>query len=58
LALNNERTSLQLQAREFAANVALVKAVGGGWDAGQLQARSGASPTESGPVASNDTTSK
>ena len=33
LALTAERTALQLQSREFAANVALVKALGGGWPA-------------------------
>jgi len=38
LALTNERTALQLQGRQFAAGVALVKAVGGGWNASQLQA--------------------
>ncbi|HEY0201359.1 MAG TPA: efflux transporter outer membrane subunit [Burkholderiaceae bacterium] len=35
LALTAERTALQLQAREYAASVALVKAVGGGWNAAQ-----------------------
>ncbi|WP_431275151.1 efflux transporter outer membrane subunit [Variovorax ureilyticus] len=59
LALNNERTALQLQGRQYAASVALTKAVGGGWDARRLQARSGASPTAtsaaaSGPVASTN----
>ena len=54
LALNNERTALQLQGRQFAANVALVKAVGGGWDASQLQARSDASPMDTAPVAAID----
>jgi outer membrane protein TolC len=59
LALNNERTALQLQGRQYAASVALTKAVGGGWDASQLQARSGASPmatsaAASGPVASTN----
>lgn len=44
LALNNERTALQLQSRQFAAQVALVKALGGGWDASQLQASADASP--------------
>ncbi|WP_213956136.1 MULTISPECIES: efflux transporter outer membrane subunit [unclassified Variovorax] len=52
LALNNERTALQLQGRQYAASVALVKAVGGGWDASQIQAGTAASPTTSGPVAS------
>jgi len=36
LALSAERTSLALQAREYAASVALIKAVGGGWDASQM----------------------
>jgi outer membrane protein TolC len=40
LALTAERTSLQLRARQFAASVALIKAIGGGWDAGQLTAAS------------------
>ncbi len=31
LALNNERTALQLQGRQMASSVALVKALGGGW---------------------------
>ena len=53
LALNNERTALQLQARQFAANVTLVKAVGGGWDASQLQARSDASPMDTAAVATS-----
>jgi len=38
LALTSERTALQLEGRQFAASVALVKAVGGGWNAAQLQA--------------------
>ena len=54
LALNNERTALQLQGRQFAANVALVKAVGGGWDASQLQARNDASPMDTPAVATTD----
>jgi NodT family efflux transporter outer membrane factor (OMF) lipoprotein len=37
-ALTADRTVLQLRAREFAASVALIKAVGGGWDASQLPA--------------------
>jgi NodT family efflux transporter outer membrane factor (OMF) lipoprotein len=44
LALNNERSALQLQSRQFAAQVALVKALGGGWNASQLQASADASP--------------
>jgi NodT family efflux transporter outer membrane factor (OMF) lipoprotein len=53
LALNNERTALQLQGRQYAASVALVKAVGGGWNASQIQASTAASPatTASGPQA-------
>jgi len=58
LALNNERTALQLQGRQYAASVALIKAVGGGWDASQLQASSGASPmatsTAAGPAPSTN----
>ncbi len=33
LLLNNERSALQLQGRQFAASVALIKATGGGWEA-------------------------
>jgi NodT family efflux transporter outer membrane factor (OMF) lipoprotein len=33
LSLNSQRAALQLQGREFAASVALVKALGGGWQA-------------------------
>jgi outer membrane protein TolC len=51
LALNNERTALQLQGRQYAASVSLVKAVGGGWNAGQLQALDAASPIPSDPRA-------
>jgi len=47
LALNNERTALQLQGRQYAANVALIKAIGGGWKASELQAGKGASPIAS-----------
>ena len=34
--LQNERTDLDLQTRQFIASVALVRALGGGWDASQL----------------------
>lgn len=43
LALTAERTALQLQGRRYAASVALVKALGGGWDAAQLPAMARAS---------------
>jgi hypothetical protein len=36
LALSNERAALQVQGRAYAASVALIKAVGGGWCTGQL----------------------
>lgn len=36
LALTNERASVQLLGRQFAASVSLVKAIGGGWSAAQL----------------------
>ncbi|WP_353235382.1 efflux transporter outer membrane subunit [Diaphorobacter ruginosibacter] len=36
LALTNERSALQAQGRAYAASVALIKAVGGGWSAAQL----------------------
>lgn len=53
LALNNERTALQLQSRQFAAHVALVKALGGGWSASQLQASADASPVADASSSSN-----
>lgn len=46
LALTNERNSLQAQGRAFAASVALVKALGGGWTTGQLPEDSAASRQE------------
>ena len=36
LALTNERAAVQLQGRQYAASVALIKAVGGGWRAEEL----------------------
>lgn len=36
LALSNERAALQVQGRAYAASVALIKAVGGGWCTAQL----------------------
>ena len=36
LALTNERTAVQLEGRQYAASVALIKAIGGGWHAEQL----------------------
>ncbi|WMD23258.1 efflux transporter outer membrane subunit [Achromobacter seleniivolatilans] len=36
LTLSNERTAVQLRGRQMVASVALVKAVGGGWNAGAL----------------------
>jgi len=46
-ALANERAALQLQARLFAASVTLIKAIGGGWHAGQDAQASGAVQTGS-----------
>lgn len=37
-AFNNERTLLQAQGRQYTASVLLIKALGGGWDVGQLAA--------------------
>lgn len=34
--LNNQRTQIDLKTRQFAANVALVRSLGGGWDSTQL----------------------
>nr|WP_295538254.1 efflux transporter outer membrane subunit [uncultured Pseudacidovorax sp.] len=51
LALTAERTALQLEGRQYAASVALVKALGGGWDAGQLPAIAHASDAAAHPPA-------
>jgi NodT family efflux transporter outer membrane factor (OMF) lipoprotein len=50
LALSSERTALQLEGREYAASVALVKALGGGWDASQLRTAPAGAQAES-PIA-------
>jgi outer membrane protein TolC len=34
--LDNQRTSIDLQTRQFVASVGLVRALGGGWDVTQL----------------------
>jgi NodT family efflux transporter outer membrane factor (OMF) lipoprotein len=34
--LTNQRTAIDLETRQFAASVGLVRALGGGWDVGQL----------------------
>jgi outer membrane protein TolC len=34
--LQNQRTSISIQTRQFVSSVALVRALGGGWDATQL----------------------
>ena len=40
IALNNERTALNVQSSRLAAAVLLIKALGGGWDSGQLESQS------------------
>ncbi|HEY0295675.1 MAG TPA: efflux transporter outer membrane subunit [Bordetella sp.] len=44
--LSNERTSSELLGRQLVASVALVKAVGGGWKASQLDGEAAAAQTE------------
>jgi NodT family efflux transporter outer membrane factor (OMF) lipoprotein len=44
LALTADRTVLQLRARQYAASVGLITAIGGGWNASQLAHVGGASP--------------
>ena len=34
--LQNQRTAIDLETRQFVASVGLVRALGGGWDVGQL----------------------
>jgi NodT family efflux transporter outer membrane factor (OMF) lipoprotein len=56
LALTNERAAVQLRARQFAASVALIKAIGGSWAVAQLPneaAKPIAEKTESGTVPAN-----
>lgn len=48
LALTNERAALQVQGRAYAASVALIKAVGGGWCTAQLPP-----PGEKSPVSTS-----
>ena len=43
-ALNHERTAVNLAGRRFAASVALVKALGGGWNAAALHRQAGGAP--------------
>jgi len=54
LVLTAERTVLQLRARQFAASVALIKAIGGGWDASRLADAEQAAPPD---VAADGTSS-
>jgi outer membrane protein TolC len=34
--LQNQRTAISIQTRQFVSSVGLVRALGGGWDASQL----------------------
>jgi NodT family efflux transporter outer membrane factor (OMF) lipoprotein len=51
-ALAADQAVLQLQASQFAASVALIKAIGGGWDASQLASVAHASPLDGDAAAS------
>ncbi|MDR0479927.1 MAG: efflux transporter outer membrane subunit [Burkholderiaceae bacterium] len=55
LALTADRAVLQSRARQFAASVALIKAVGGGWDVGQLADVAGSA---SSPLSTPNTSAK
>jgi outer membrane protein TolC len=37
IALSNQRTAVEIAGRRMTASVQLIKALGGGWDAGTLQ---------------------
>ena len=54
LALTADRAVLQLRGRQFAASVALIKAIGGGWDASQLPPPDAAPLSTTGPVSSHE----
>ncbi len=56
LALTNERTALQLEGRQYAASVALIKATGGGWQAPALSSVGLRHATDVQAEARNDTT--
>jgi NodT family efflux transporter outer membrane factor (OMF) lipoprotein len=52
LALGNERSALQLLGRQLAASAALVKALGGGWNAAELDTAAAAAATNAAPSGS------
>jgi outer membrane protein TolC len=55
--LTADRAVLQLRARQFAASVALIKAIGGGWDASHWpppDAQDAASSSSDSTIASQD----
>ncbi|WP_447577344.1 efflux transporter outer membrane subunit [Achromobacter kerstersii] len=58
LTLSNERAAVQLHGRQLVASVALVKAVGGGWNAAALNTPDAAALAVAGPGQAASTTTK